>query len=215
VRRLGQSIKKSIGVIKKHDEAIARWISHVISPHFAGVTLTSIMALNFGDNPLNDFLWLLLLMPLLVVPPLLYLLWLVHLGQLEDIYMPNRETRVRPTIVMIAWLILCLGLIRYWQAPLVVELFVSSAVLLAGVLTVVTLFWKISFHGATITFVATTTMMVAGSAAWPVMLLVPLVGWARIRLKRHTPRQVIFGSLVGALIALVFAHGLLLELVER
>jgi membrane-associated phospholipid phosphatase len=44
------------------------------------------------------------------------------------------------------------------------------------------------------------------------MLLVPLVGWSRIRLLRHTPRQVIYGSLVGAFLALIMVHGVLLRL---
>jgi membrane-associated phospholipid phosphatase len=82
---------------------------------------------------------------------------------------------------------------------------------LTGILSLVTLFWKISFHGATISAAATATLMVAGSSAWPMMLLVPLVGWARVRLKRHTLRQVIYGSLVGALIALLLVHGILLR----
>ena len=93
-----------------------------------------------------------------------------------------------------------------------VESFVLAAAILMGILSLVTLFWKISFHGAAISAAATTTMMMAGSYAWPVVLLVPLVGWARIRLKRHTLRQVIYGSLVGALIALIFVHNYLLDL---
>jgi membrane-associated phospholipid phosphatase len=170
------------------------------------------MAIQFSDDPVGILLWLVLLIPLLVTPPLIYLFWLVHTGTLEDIYMPDRERRLRPLAVLMLWLFLCLGLIRYWQAPPIVELFVLSATVLVGILSLVTLFWKISFHGAAISAAATTTVMVAGSSAWPVMLLVPLVGWARIRLKRHTPRQVIYGSLLGALIALMFVHRLLLKL---
>jgi len=79
---------------------------------------------------------------------------------------------------------------------------------LTGVLGIVTLFWKISFHGAAISAAATATVMMAGSWTWPVMLLVPLVGWSRIRLLRHTPRQVLYGSLVGGLIALMMVHSI-------
>lgn len=206
------AIKSSLAVIKNNDEAIARWISYVISPHIVGVVLTSVVSLHFSDDPLEILRWLALLIPLLVVPPLVYLLWLVHNGTLEDIYMPNRETRVRPLIVLMVWLLVCLGLIRYWTAPPVVEAFVLITIMLVGILSLVTLFWKISFHGATISAAATATVMVAGYAAWPVVLLIPLVGWSRIRLERHTPRQVIYGSLVGVLIALIVAHGVLLKL---
>ena len=208
---VGPSIKNSLNLIKNNDEAIARWISHVISPHIVGVVLTSMMALHFSPDPLRVLLWLVGLMPLLVLPPLGYLWWRVRQGTLTDIYMPERETRLRPLTLMMIWLLACLSLIRYWEAPPVVELFVLAATVMIGVLSLVTLFWKISFHGATITAAATATMLMAGSSAWPVMLLVPLVGWARVRLERHTPRQVIFGSLVGALIALVLVHGALLR----
>ncbi|MCK6625852.1 MAG: phosphatase PAP2 family protein [Anaerolineae bacterium] len=206
------SIKNSLKLIKNNDEAIARWISHVVSPHIVGVVITSAMALQYSPDPIGALLWLAGLMPLLVLPPLGYLLWLVRRGKLADIYMPERETRLRPLTLMMVWLLVCLGLIRYWQAPAMVELFVLAATVMIGILSVVTLFWKISFHGATITAAATATVLVAGSSAWPVMLLVPLVGWARVRLERHTPRQVIFGSLVGALIALILVHGVILRI---
>jgi membrane-associated phospholipid phosphatase len=205
------SIKNRLKLIKNHDEAIARWISHVVSPHIVGVVITSTMALQYSPEPIKALLWLVGLMPLLVLPPLGYLLWLVRQGKLSDIYMPERETRLRPLTLMMVWLLLCLGLIRYWEAPVVVELFVLAATVMIGVLSLVTLFWKISFHGATITAAATATVLVAGSSAWPVMLLIPLVGWARVRLERHTPRQVIFGSLIGALIALILVHGAIIR----
>ncbi len=208
---LSPSIKKSLKLIKKHDEAMARWISHVVSPHIVGVVLTSAVALQYSPNPVEALLWLVGLMPLLVLPPIAYLLWLVRRGKLADIYMPERETRLRPLTLIMVWALVCLMLARRWQAPPLVEFFVVAAIVLTGILSLVTMFWKISFHGATISAAATATLMVAGSSAWPMMLLVPLVGWARVRLKRHTLRQVVYGSLVGALIALLLVHGILLR----
>ena len=210
---LRSSIRQSIRMMRANDELIARWVSHVISPHIVGSVLFSLVTLNFSKNPLEVFLWVALLVPLLTIPPLAYLFWQVRRGALKDIYMPDRETRLRPLTVLMTWFFICLGLIRYWGAPPIVEVLLLSITVLVGVLSLVTLFWKISFHGATITAAATTTMMVSGSYyAWPVMLLIPLVGWSRIRLQRHTPRQVIYGSLVGALIALMLVHGVLLRL---
>lgn len=205
------SIKYWLRTIKAHDEAIARWISHVISPHFVGVVLTSAMALKYSPNPLEVFVWLAVVLPMVVIPPLGYLFWLVRRGKIRDIYMPERESRLAPLTFMMAWALACLLLIRYWEAPPLVEVFILAATVMIGILSLVTLFWKISFHGATITAAATTALLVAGSSAWPVMLLVPLVGWARVRLERHTLRQVVFGSLIGALIALLIVHGALLK----
>lgn len=209
---LRSSITHRIALIKANDEAIARWVSHVISPHIVGVVLASLITINYSTNPTEVLLWLALLMPLLVLPPLGYILWLVHTGAIVDMYMPDRRTRLRPLAVLLAWTAFCLGLTRYWEATPLVEVLIFSVMVLVGILSVVTLFWKISFHGATITAAATATMMMVGSYTWPVMLLVPLVGWSRVRLRRHTPRQVIYGSLVGALIGLILVHGLLLRI---
>lgn len=204
--------KRSMDLVKNNDEAIARWVSHVISPHVVGVVILSLMSYQYSTNPWETVAWLAVLVPLIVAPPLAYVLWLVHKGSLEDIYMPRRETRMRPLAVMLGWLLVCLGLVEYWNTPPIVQVILMISIVLMGVLSLVTLFWKISFHGATISAAATAVVMVVGSWTWPVMLLVPLVGWSRIRLLRHTPGQVIFGSLVGATIALIVVQGLLFKL---
>ncbi len=208
------SVKSTLITLKYYDEAVARWISAVISPHVVGVAITSIVTMQYADNPLEVLIWLGLLMPLLVVPPLLYVLWLVKKGALEDIFMPRRETRARPLFVLMVWLTLCIGLMRYWSAPRIVDAFVVTTVVLVGILGFVTLFWKISFHGATIAAAVTATLMVIGTTALPTVLLIPLVGWSRVRLARHTTRQVIYGSLVGVLIAVVMVQVMLLHLLQ-
>jgi membrane-associated phospholipid phosphatase len=206
------TVRKTISIFQEHEEGIARWVSHVISPHIVGIVFIAVLAMQYSADPWETLGWLGLLLPLVVVPPFFYVLWLVHKGMLEDIYMPRRETRTRPLSVMMLWLLVCLGLAQYWQAPAVVEALLMISLVMMGVLTIVTLFWKISFHGATISAAATVAVMMAGSWSWPIILLVPLVGWSRIRLLRHTPRQVVYGSLVGALMALIVVHGVLLRI---
>ncbi len=207
----GTTAKRSLSLIRDNDEAIARWVSHVISPHVIGIVILTAMSYQYSANPWDTVAWLVVLLPLIVVPPFAYVLWLVHKGSLEDIYMPRRETRARPLGVMLGWLLVCWGLVKLWHAPAIVEALLVITIVLTGVLSLVTLFWKISFHGATISAAATAVMMMAGSWTWPVVLLVPLVGWSRIRLLRHTPRQVIYGSVVGATIGLIVVHGILLK----
>jgi membrane-associated phospholipid phosphatase len=196
------NLRSSLALIKNNDEAIARWVSHVISPHIVGVVIISVISLQFSSNPLEDLRWLALLMPLLVIPPLSYLMWLVRQGRLKDIYIPNRKNRITPLVFMMIWLLFLWGLIRYLAAPPTVEGLFVITIILFGALGAITLFWKISFHAGIISAAATTTVMLGGYSTWPVTLLVPLVGWSRVRLQRHTPRQVLYGSLLGMLIAL-------------
>ena len=63
-----------------------------------------------------------------------------------------------------------------------------------------TLFWKVSVHAA-----ATGALAALASLGWwpaplaaATVLLVGVVGWARVRLDRHTPAQVLVGITIGA-----------------
>jgi len=204
------NLRSSLALIKNNDEAIARWVSHVISPHIVGVVIISIISLQFSSNPLEVLRWLALLMPLLVVPPLGYLMWLVRRGRLKDIYIPHRKKRITPLAFMMSWLLFLWGLIRYLGAPPTVEGLFVITIMLFGSLGAITLFWKISFHAGIISAAVTTAVILGGYSTWPVTLLVPLVGWSRVRLRRHTPRQVLYGSLLGMLITLFAVPWLLL-----
>jgi membrane-associated phospholipid phosphatase len=206
------SLRGSFALIKNNDEAIARWISHVISPHIVGVLVISALSLQYSHNLFTDSLWLLLLMPMLAIPPLTYLLWRVRRGTLEDIYMPDRKTRIIPLVIVMSWLLICLSLIHYLSAPLIIEILVMATMVLVGALSLVTLFWKISFHAATISAAATAVVLIGGTPVWPALCLIPIVGWSRVRLRRHTKRQVVFGSLAGMLVAIVVANGILINL---
>jgi len=64
------------------------------------------------------------------------------------------------------------------------------------VMMTITIRWKISVHASGITGPA--TVLIEGLGAWGglfFLLLFP-VAWARIRLKAHTPMQILAGALV-------------------
>ncbi|MDM8529452.1 phosphatase PAP2 family protein, partial [Anaerolineales bacterium HSG24] len=134
------------------------------------------------------------------------ILWLVRVGYLQDFYMPRRSKRLRPLIFLITWLLICLVEIRYWQAPLATEIVLLFTLMLTGTMSLITLFWKISFHVATISTAFVALVIVVGLKAWPVLLLIPLTAWSRVRLQRHTPHQVLMGCLIGILIALLMSQ---------
>jgi membrane-associated phospholipid phosphatase len=115
-----------------------------------------------------------------------------------------------PLGVMMVWLLICIVLLHSWGAPRALDLFLMAALFQIGVLSLVTFFWQISFHSATISAAAATAVAIGGTTMWPITitLLVPLVGWSRVRLRRHTFRQVTAGCLVGTIIALLMLIGL-------
>jgi hypothetical protein len=205
-----RSLKTRAHWLKAHDESIARWVSNVLNPPaIAGCLAIGFVAF-IAPDPRINWRWLALSLPLTLLPPLAYVVWLVHRGELADIHMPHRQSRLKPLSVIMAWLLLCTVLLHNWGAPPALDLLLLAVLLQVGILSLVTLFWQISFHSATISAAAATAVAVGGTTVWPITitLLVPLVGWSRVRLRRHTFRQVTAGCLIGALVALLMLVGI-------
>ena len=205
-----RSVKNKALWLRAHDEAMARWISNILSPPIVASLFVVSFVAYVAPDPGMTWRWLMLALPLVSLPPLAYVVWLVRRGELADIHMPQRQTRLKPLSVIMVWLLICTIMLQKWGAPRSLDLLLLSALLQVGVLSLVTLFWQISFHSAAISAAATTAVAVGGTTMWPITitLLVPLVGWSRVRLRRHTFRQVTVGCLVGAIVALLMLTGL-------
>ena len=78
--------------------------------------------------------------------------------------------------------------------------------IIAGIvgLAVITLFWKISGHMAALALATGTLIALFGPSWWPVLLIVPVVGWARVIRKDHTILQVAAGALYSWSLLILF-----------
>lgn len=148
--------------LKTHDEAVARWISNVVSPPVVGGCLAVAFVAFLVPEPGMAWRWLLLSLPLVSLPPLAYVVWLVRRGELADIHMPHRRTRLKPLIVMMSWMLTCGILLQNWGAPQALFLFLMAVLLQVSLLSLVTLFWKISFHSAAISAAAAAAVALGG-----------------------------------------------------
>ena len=72
-----------------------------------------------------------------------------------------------------------------------------------AVLAVITTVWKISIHCAVAAGSVTILALLFGPQVTPAYALAALTAWSRVELKDHTAAQVIAGSVLGALAALV------------
>jgi membrane-associated phospholipid phosphatase len=61
--------------------------------------------------------------------------------------------------------------------------------------TIITFWWKISGHALAAALATGFIVSWYGWAWWPVLLIVPIVGWSRVIRKNHTTLQVIAGAL--------------------
>ena len=69
----------------------------------------------------------------------------------------------------------------------------------------INLWWKISLHTAFVAALATVLILLYGWIAAISIVLVPLIAWARIELKQHSPAQVIVAALlITSIVATAF-----------
>jgi membrane-associated phospholipid phosphatase len=84
-------------------------------------------------------------------------------------------------------------------------------ILLVGVLVAaISSYWKISLHMLGTSLFVTTVLAYDFNHWWPILILLPAIAWARLRLHRHTPLQLLAGFILAALLTLLVfrAYGL-------
>ncbi|MCA9380575.1 hypothetical protein KC675_05340, partial [Candidatus Dojkabacteria bacterium] len=64
------------------------------------------------------------------------------------------------------------------------------------ILIIIHVFYRISFHTALNTSLVILLNHIEGCIFWPLFLLIPVIAWTRLILKKHTLFQVILGAIV-------------------
>ncbi|MDX1993844.1 MAG: hypothetical protein SF029_15765 [bacterium] len=147
-------------------------------------------------------MWAAVYVVLVCVLPVVYIALMVKLGRITDIHMKVRRQRFLPLVVSIC----CAGMawvsMRLLGAPPVLPMFALFSLVQLAVISLITLVWQISIHAISIS--GATVAAGALFGLQPMLLTVPLVvlvGAARLKLRRHTPAQVVVGTMVGVAIS--------------
>ena len=191
--------------LRGREEVVARWISNLFCPPLVGILAAFVFLFYAAPNPRGIWPWVALTLPLVSLPPLAYVLWLMRKGELTDFHMPSRRSRLKPLSLMMVWGGTCILLLRYWGAPKVFIVILLTALGYMMVLSTITLFWKISFHSTAISAAASVGLITSGFTGWSITitLLIPVVVWARAYLHRHTITQIAAGCFIGISIGLL------------
>jgi membrane-associated phospholipid phosphatase len=138
--------------------------------------------------------------------PTLYVFWLVKKKKVSDFHIPIRSQRIRPMVFMLVTTVISLFLLIGLHTPRFVMILSLAAFGQLIIIFVITLKWKISGHAAAVSTFSALCWLFYGSLAGFVFILIPIVIWARLRLKRHTPLQTLAGTVLGllTLVAIIF-----------
>ncbi len=173
----------------------ARVVSDLFSPPALAVPGLLLAVAASDESGTYRFAIVYLLMA--VVLPVLYVVWLLKSGRISDFHLSDRRQRRGPFVASLICGIAGFALVAYMGAPS--SLLGPVAGLLAEILLlfVISLAWQVSVHTATTAGLVTYACLAFGPVAACWALLVPVVAWARIYLRRHTLAQTLAGAWLG------------------
>ena len=170
-------------------------------------SLNSYLSLMIPAQARKILLWIVFLTTF--VFPLIFILILYKRGLIKSVNMGEKEERIFPLLITGIFYFLAYYVVRQTNLDVIYQRLFLGSTLLIGLALAVSFYWKISMHmigvggllGALIginligyvdlTFFILLSTFVSG-----------LVGFARLKLKAHTPSQVYVGFLAGFLLML-------------
>ena len=137
----------------------------------------------------------------IAIAPVLYIVYLIRHNKISGgADLQHREERWRPYLVGIGSCVVGFLVLLRLQAPASILVLTLCYAINTTVMAVITQRWKISAHAAGAALPATALYAVFGTAALVFAVVVPMVCWARVKVKMHTVAQVSAGALLGTLL---------------
>jgi len=181
----------------------ARLISNILAPAPISLPLIVLVALYHARNVLLALFYALVTLFFLSIGPFIYILIALRMGKISDVDVSRRTERAGPFLfgissVLAGWLVLIL-----LQGPRNLQTVLIITAVSGILMMVTTLWWKISIHASSLGGAATMLTAFYGAIMQPAFLLLILVSWSRVVLRRHTVLQVVAGSLVSIALTLL------------
>jgi membrane-associated phospholipid phosphatase len=185
---------------------LAHILSTIFNPFLTALAFFVIIA-HAGARGTLDFWWLLFLSTFFTsLGPMIYVFWLYGSDRISDLDMSVRHEREAVFFSFVVFYLL--GTICMWlaHAPRLMIAVMAAYTLSTLVVQYITRYWKISTHALGITAPLVALTLLYGNQTLPFLVLIPMVGWARIYLRAHTPLQVLAGATLGAISTVIFFH---------
>ncbi len=184
---------------------LARWVSVFFDSSMLSVWVFPLIGWRAGRWA--GVGWALLAWLILTGLPLVYVLVGMRKGWVSDLELSRREDRPRFILVSVSSDLLALALRIGGGAPRLVWALALVYATLGVTMFTISNFWKISLHMVSVSGFATLLVYTFGRWAALMYLALPLVAWARLYRKKHTPAQLVAGALAGMTITALVLWG--------
>ncbi len=181
---------------------VARLISIVLSPVTISLPFIALVALSSHES--NVLLSAALTLFFLTFGPTIYIIMGVRSGKFTDVDVSVRSQRTGPFLFSILSSLLGFFVLDSIHGSKNLESVLLITVISGILLMIITFWWKISMHASSLSGVVTMLSILYGKIMLPAFLLVLLVSWSRVVLRRHTIAQVTIGSLVSIVLSWLF-----------
>ena len=179
---------------------LARRVTNTLSPQWVSIMVFGGISY-YSSTKLAEFAqWWLLSSLFLSILPWALLVRGVHSGRWDDMYFRQREQRKTPFLFVSGSVGVGFAMLYLLGAPHAFKVVLSATVVGLVVSGITLRFWKLSIHTASITGATAITIILFGVKVAPLIILIPLVGWSRIKLAHHTLGEVIGGGIMGVAI---------------
>jgi len=180
----------------------ARFISFIFNPYFLILPIPYLLVMRETGDSTYAIKWGLFTLCFLGAIGMSVLL-AVKKGYFTDLDISKREQRplLFTLLAFFALLYLC-GLYLY-RGPLVLFISLSGIFFSLLIFSFVNTRIKASIHVASITALIFAFSVLYGGVFLFLLVLIPLIAWSRVKIRRHSELEVLVGGILGILIPLV------------
>ena len=185
------------------DNGLADFISKFVSPPTIVAVATVSLSLwsPIGLGSLHPSLSILLCFSLFAFFPFLPVLYFYR-KKVVDLYVSQKETRTPFFLIALAAYSLAAIIFFATDTKIMFPLALGHT-FVTLILLVINKFWKVSVHSAGVTGPIFALIFVFGVIVLPLSFIILVVSWSRIKLKKHTFRQTLVGTLIPIAVGLV------------
>jgi hypothetical protein len=176
-------------------QEVARWISILGHPFVTATAM--VLAGASGRGTAAAARNIAVFVAIAIVPIAILMIRQVRRGAWEHVDASNRRERPALYVVGISALVVWFGYTALTapRSPLMRELIVTVTMLV--LCAILTRWIKVSLHVTIAAFTATALVLYRSPIGWAIAVLVPLLIWSRLRLRRHKPIEVGLGLVIG------------------
>lgn len=182
-------------------DRLARWVSILFDSSV--LSLPIFLAFGWIESGTSGLGWAILILIIVTGIPLAYLVIGIKRGWVSDLEMTERSERPRFILISLGSDVLALLILRILHGPHLLSVIVLTYFCLAITMLTISSFWKISLRMAGVGGFSIALLYVFGIPAIWAFLSLPLVAWARLHRRKHTPAQLVAGATAGALVTIL------------